>query len=275
LSRNGVKVRVTEGDWGEYATYTGKDIRSVCWLRTTRSFILVSRTSLRIIHPRSTDDLQAFERISDRLLLHDVTVTSDERRLLVVASVTQSLEGSKPSRPSHSEKRILVYNLDTRDTEFQIPVLRDARYITLSVDGALALVTYEDETSPQLFRLRTDGGRARLDLSHSYSLPTATTLTAPRFIRSSQFCHFNRSGLGDIVVLCAEKGGLLHFWDRKSATLLHSVKIHETGAARTKIVWNHANDDHLMFVTGGHGGMLKVWKARFLPIDISGTPGVV
>ncbi len=71
-------------------------------------------------------------------------------------------------------------------------------------------------------------------------------------------------------------GGLLHFWDRKSATLLHSVKIHEPGAAaRTKIAWSHINDGHLMFVTGGHGGMLRVWKARGLAKETSGTPEVV
>ncbi|KAF8330149.1 uncharacterized protein EI90DRAFT_3124581 [Cantharellus anzutake] len=205
-----------------------------------------------------------------RILPPDAPELSSSSRLLAVASVTQSPDGLKPSNPGHLEKRILVHNLETGDAEVQIPVLHDARYITLSSEGSLVLVSYEDKASPQLFRLKITEHQTRLDLLHTYSLPTASSLHSVRFVRSGEFCHFNYPGLGDMVVLCADKGGLLYFWDRKSATLLHSIKIHDPGAARTKIAWSHVNTDRLMFATGGHGGTLTVWTAEFRANEASG-----
>ncbi|KAF8322778.1 WD40-repeat-containing domain protein [Cantharellus anzutake] len=237
FSQDGVEVRMADGEgWREVTTCKELgDYRAVCWLPTS------SCSRLRL-----------------------------SAQLLAVASVTQSPDGLKPSNPGHLEKRILVHNLETGDAEVQIPVLHDARYITLSSEGSLVLVSYEDKASPQLFRLKITEHQTRLDLLHTYSLPTASSLHSVRFVRSGEFCHFNYPGLGDMIVLCADKGGLLYFWDRKSATLLHSIKIHDPGAARTKIAWSHVNTDRLMFATGGHGGTLTVWTAEFRANEASG-----
>ncbi|KAG5638343.1 hypothetical protein H0H81_000586 [Sphagnurus paluster] len=140
-----------------------------------------------------------------RMKLLDVAVTPDSVRLIGVGPLLESPTGLQPSK-SRAEKRLVVYNMGTNQIENQTPVLNDVRDITLARSarsGIIALVSYENKTPPQLWKLDLVKDRdtpsivtGRLTLRHTY-MPKAQVDFAGR----SYF-----GGRNNELVLCAGKG---------------------------------------------------------------------
>ncbi|KAG2351687.1 hypothetical protein BDR07DRAFT_1500637 [Suillus spraguei] len=170
----------------------------------------------------------------NRVFLHNVAITPDLRRLLGVGPILYSPKGLHPSK-SRVEKQLLVYNIETKVIESQTPVLNDVRDITLAKNGQVALVSYENEAFPQLWKLEMVKDQARLTLTELFW------------------------GKDDQLVLCTGKVGDIHIWDRDSAVLLHHVRAQALGGDLTCIAWNHASDNPFMFATGSHYGGVRLW----------------
>ncbi|OBZ67864.1 hypothetical protein A0H81_12273 [Grifola frondosa] len=62
----------------------------------------------------------------ERMVLHDVAVTQDSRRMVCVGTLTASSDGFHPSK-SRAEKQIIVYNMDKQEIENRVPVLHELR----------------------------------------------------------------------------------------------------------------------------------------------------
>ncbi|TFK38127.1 WD40-repeat-containing domain protein [Crucibulum laeve] len=191
--------------------------------------------------------------------LHDVSITPDSQRLIGVGPLLSSPTGLHPKR-SRVEKRLVVYNTETKQIENQTPVLNDVRGITMSQSarsGLMALVSYENKAPPQLWKLElvmrdleTHTVTARLTLRHTYMPKTAVDFKGPSYF----------GGKNDELVVCAGKAGDIHIWDRESATLLHHIRGKTYGGDLTCIAWNHASEDPFMFATGSHDGGVRVWS---------------
>ncbi|KZT24894.1 WD40 repeat-like protein [Neolentinus lepideus HHB14362 ss-1] len=193
----------------------------------------------------------------DRLDLHDVAVTPDCKRLLGVGTLLESSDGLKPSK-SRAEKQIIVYNLDQKEIENQVPVLHDVRDITLAKSGKMALVSYENKAPPQLWRLETVKSKdkevdvVRLALRHTYMPKVQVDFAGPSYF----------GGKEDQLIFCAGKAGDIHIWDRDSGELLHYLRAQQgAGGDLTSIAWNQGSDT-FMFATGSHDGYLKIWTPR-------------
>lgn len=192
-----------------------------------------------------------------RIQLHNVAVTPDGQRLLGVGPLLAAPNGLHPSRTTRVEKRIIVFNIETRTFENQTPVVNDVRDITISKRGGNVLISFERKTPPQLWKMelvRDARGQpyaqvARLLLRHTY-LPKAQV----DFAGSSYF-----GGKEDQLVLCAGKSGDIHIWDRDSAALLHYIRPQTFGGDLTCVAWNHSTDEPFMFATGSHDGTVRIW----------------
>ncbi|EIW78840.1 hypothetical protein CONPUDRAFT_155557 [Coniophora puteana RWD-64-598 SS2] len=189
-----------------------------------------------------------------RMRLHNVAVTNDGQRILGVGALISSPSGLHPSRSSRVEKRVIVYNMESKHLESQIPVYSDVKDITISRKANLALISYENKTPPQLWKLELVKDRdhvstvMRLSLRHTYMPKSNVDFSGPSYF----------GGKEDQLVLCAGKAGDLHIWDRDSAVLLHYIRPQALGDV-TCIAWNQATDEQFMFATGSHDGTVRVW----------------
>ncbi|EPQ52299.1 WD40 repeat-like protein [Gloeophyllum trabeum ATCC 11539] len=241
-------------------------IHSVAWFPGGEAFMSVEGSSvIKLDLAGKIHDSYDF----DRLNLHDVSVTPDCKRLLGVGTLIESADGLKPSK-SRAEKQIIVYNLEQKEVENQVPVLHDVRDITLAKSGKLALVSYEDKAPPQLWRLETvkakdkDADIVRLSLRHTYMPKIPVDFAGPSYF----------GGKDDQLIFCAGKAGDIHIWDRDSGELLHYLRASQgAGGDLTSIAWNQGSDT-FMFATGSHDGYLKIWTpADYTLRGRQGTPG--
>ncbi|KAG1752309.1 uncharacterized protein EDB91DRAFT_1101781 [Suillus paluster] len=194
-----------------------------------------------------------------RIQLHNVAVTPDGQRLLGVGPLLAAPNGLHPSRTTRVEKRIIVFNVETRQFENQTPVVNDVRDITISKRGGNVLISFERKTPPQLWKMelvRDARDRehpyaqiARLLLRHTYLPKAHVDFAGPSYF----------GGKEDQLVLCAGKAGDIHIWDRDTAALLHYIRPQTFGGDLTCVAWNHSTDEPFMFATGSHDGTVRIW----------------
>ncbi|KAG8763542.1 hypothetical protein FRC12_008511 [Ceratobasidium sp. 428] len=197
----------------------------------------------------------------DRLQVWDAVVTPDEQRVVAVATVVSSVLNLKLAK-LRSQKRILIYNLDTKEIENQVPLRQEVRNVTLTEQGTYALVSHEARDPPQAWRIDmiTREQRCRLVLAHTYF-----TKHPVDFAGQSYF-----GGVGDAFVLCASKGGEIYIWERASGLLLHSLKAPDQEL--TNIAWNHKSPSGFMFASAAHDGMVRIWTTTAPPVTQAQVP---
>ncbi|KAF8595383.1 hypothetical protein BDV93DRAFT_564446 [Ceratobasidium sp. AG-I] len=162
-----------------------RSIRSISWMPTGLGFVSVEwrfnlnsgEAKKRVIH---VGDFQGSELVIigvdgtvldthdfPHLQFREAAVTPNEERVVVVASLVSSVGDLKPMK-SRNEKRIIVYNLQTRVVESQVPLLQEVRDVTLTGKGNYALVSYENKTPPQVWRLEMIAQKCQLVHAHTY-----------------------------------------------------------------------------------------------------------
>ncbi|CCL98725.1 uncharacterized protein FIBRA_00730 [Fibroporia radiculosa] len=241
-----------------------KTVHSIAWLPSDEAFLSVEgSTVVKLDLNGQILDTYSF----DRMLLHDVAVTQDCRRMLCVGTLLTSRDGLRPSK-SRAEKQIIAYNLNRKHIENRVPVLHDVRDITLARDDQVALVSYENKAPPQLWKLDMVKDSTRLSLRHTYMPKVPVDFAGPSYF----------GGRSDQLVLCAGKGkiihtvrstcplnaaagGDIHIWDRESAALLHHIRAQASGGDLTCIAWNPTTEP-FMFATGSHDGGVRIWTAQ-------------
>ncbi|TDL22745.1 WD40 repeat-like protein [Rickenella mellea] len=248
----GVKVWATESGVCTKTIDRHRAVQSVTWCPGGEAFMSVEESGVTKL------DLNGKVLDSchfDSMKLHDVAVTPDNARILCVATLLSSADGLQP-RKSRAEKQIIVYNLEEKEIENQVPVLNDVRDITLAKNGTMALVSYENKAPPQLWRvdhIKPRPGEAheksRLSLQQTYMPRTPVDFAGPSYF----------GGKDDQLVLCAGKAGDINIWERDTALLLHHIRAQDLDGDLTCIAWNH---DALMFCTGSHDGAVRIWTTR-------------
>ncbi|KAG8903781.1 hypothetical protein FRB99_002771 [Tulasnella sp. 403] len=248
-------------------------VEAVAWMPSGRAFASVEHDHVFILDTQgNVKGSHYFERME----IHDVAFTPDEQRLLLVGTLQKSTDGLIPSK-SRAEKRILVYDLTDQTVENQVPVLENVRDVTISSDGQVALVSYEDKAPPELWRLGLVRDEGRLTLLRTY-MPSVQTNPPPpnappqtgaptnlvEFAGPSYF-----GGKGDQFIICASKKGDIHIWDRESGLLLHSLRganiVDESTEDLTCIAWGHNISGQFMFATATYDGMVRIWTAPAPP----------
>ncbi|KAG8992062.1 hypothetical protein FRB94_013394 [Tulasnella sp. JGI-2019a] len=270
----GVKIWIAETGVCVRTVRREHNVKALTWSPSGKSFACVEFGHVYIM------DLEGaiiHTHHFERMEIHDVAFTPDEKRMLLVGTLQESQSGLKPSK-SRAEKRIVVYDLNDDTVENQVPVLERVRDITISGDGLYALVSYEDTAPPELWRMamiRAQGSEeqeARLTLDHTY-IPAATV----HFAGPSYF-----GGAKDQLVICAGKKGDIHIWDRESGLLLHTLQAAnltpgDDGGDLTGVAWNHSAPSQFMFASATHDGAVRIWTAPSIPEtqppSRTGSPG--
>ncbi|KAG9043620.1 hypothetical protein FS837_009319 [Tulasnella sp. UAMH 9824] len=243
-------------------------IEAVTWMPNGSSFACVEGS---VVHIMDLLGKIKADHTFERLDIHDVALTQDEQRMILVATLQSSKDNLKPSR-SKAEKRIIVYNLADKKVECQVPVLENVRDVTISSDqsnGHLALISYEDTAPPELWRIsvvnvesrpetetRTE---TRLQLLQTYMPTTQVEFAGPSYL----------GGLQDQFVICAGKKGDIHIWDRETGLLLHSLQganvVDNTPEDLTGVAWNHCATGRYMFASATNDGTVRIWTAQAPP----------
>lgn len=234
-------------------------VQSIVWLPNSEGFLSVEGSEVV--------KLDLTGRVLDtyglgRVRLHNVAVTEDCNRLIGVGPSITSPDGPQPSRHTRIEKRLIVYNMQTKKKESQTPFANDVRDITMARKASVALISPE-KSPPQLWKLEIVRDRdnncytSRLSLKHTYTRKAQFELAGP--------CYFG--GRDDQFVLCAGKAGDIHIWDRDSGLLLRYIRPQtpNTFGDLTCIAWNHGTDDTFAFATGSHDGAVRLWSTAAPP----------
>ncbi|KAJ4491756.1 WD40-repeat-containing domain protein [Lentinula lateritia] len=220
-------------------------VESIVWLPGTgEDFLSVEGSN--VVKLNSNGKISGIYKFTN-MNLQGIAVTPDGTRLLGVGTLLHSVDGLRP-RLSRTEKRIAVYNIDTNQIETLVPVLSNVKGITVvpnSHNDFLTLISYEDKATPQLWKLDVSKNTSRLTIHQRYFPKVPTDFAGPSYF----------GGTNEELVLCVDKIGDLHIWDRESGTLLHRIRAHELGRDVTCIAWNHPHDP-FMFATGSlHGSV--------------------
>lgn len=254
----GMRIWTTESGVCRRTIDRRRPVQSIAWFPQSEAFLSVEGSNVvKLDLNGNVMEIYQFER----MVLHDVAITNDQQRMLCVATLTASPDGLKPSM-SREEKQIIVYNLDKKEIENQVPILHEVRDITLAKNGTVALVSYENKAPPQLWKLESVKDRTnetnqftvRLSLERTYMPKAPVDFAGPSYF----------GGTDDQLVLCAGKAGDIHIWDRRSGYLLHSFQAQDLENDLTCIAWNHASTP-FMFSTGCHDGTVRVWETVTYP----------
>lgn len=249
-----------------------RNVQSVTWLPKGSGFVSVEwRMEAKSPHaekrPHHTENIVGSDLVVlsadgtvkeehqlNRLQVWDAVVTPNEERVVAVATLVISQGNLKPVR-SRSEKRILVYNLKTKEIENQVPLLQEVRDVTLTEHGNYALVSYENKAPPQAWRIDMINReqKCRLVLAHTYFTKHPVDFAGPSYF----------GGVNDTFVLCASKGGEIYIWERASGILLHSLKAPDQEL--TNIAWNHKSPSGFMFASAAHDGIVRIWTTTAPP----------
>ncbi|KAG8755214.1 hypothetical protein FRC11_006186 [Ceratobasidium sp. 423] len=241
-----------------------RTVQAITWMPKGSGFVSIewkmesSQVDKRVHHTEnilgsdlvvvSKDGTQLQEHHLPRLQVWDAAVVPDEERLVAVATLIRTGEGRKPVKSRH-EKRILIYNLNTKEIENQVPLLQDVRGVTLTEEGHYALVSYENKAPPQAWRIDTIArkGKQRLVLAHTYFTGHPVDFAGPSYF----------GGVKDTFVVAASKSGEIYIWERSSGVLLHSLKAPDQEL--TNIAWNHKSSSGFMFASAAHDGKVRIW----------------
>ncbi|KAH7345391.1 WD40-repeat-containing domain protein [Rhizoctonia solani] len=241
-----------------------RSVQAVTWMPKGSRFLSIewklesSQAEKRVNHTENimgsdlvvlgTDGTQRQEHHLARLQVWDAAVVPDEERLVAVATLLRSEQDRRPVK-SRPEKRILIYNMQTREIENQVPLLQEVRDITLTEQGNYALVSYENKAPPQAWRIDKilREGKQRLVLAHTYFTKHPVDFAGPSYF----------GGVKDTFVLAASKSGEIYIWERSSGVLLHSLKAPDQEL--TNLAWNHKSPSGFMFASAAHDGMVRIW----------------
>ncbi|KAF8708086.1 negative gluconeogenesis, partial [Rhizoctonia solani] len=241
-----------------------RSVQAITWMPKGQRFLSIewktesSQADKRVQHAEnilgsdlivvSTDGTKLQEHHLPRLQVWDAAVVPDEERLVAVATLIRTEQERRPVKSRH-EKRILIYNLNTKEIENQVPLLQEVRDITLTEEGNYALVSYENKAPPQAWRIDKilREGKQRLVLAHTYFTKYPVDFAGPSYF----------GGVKDTFVLAASKSGEIYIWERSSGVLLHSLKAPDQEL--TNLAWNHKSPSGFMFASAAHDGMVRIW----------------
>ncbi|KLO19364.1 WD40 repeat-like protein [Schizopora paradoxa] len=268
-----------------------RSIESVTWFPTQSSaehhqpdaFLSVEGSVVRKMNIYGEiEDEYVFEDIT----IHDAAVTPDSSRMICVATRTPHSESSICTSPpevgnicapipvDRNEEMILLYNFDKKKTESCVPVVGESRNVKLAKNGALALVSYENQTPPQIWKISMTKNHSDGEDSDKVGhLLLEQTLLPKKVVDFAGPSHFG--GEQDDLVICAGKDGTMYVWDSKTGFLLHEFDMGRFRAGRrmvdelTSLTWNHVSDT-FMFCTGHVSGTVNVWTSKQNPITDTG-----
>ncbi|KAG8756476.1 hypothetical protein FRC11_005278, partial [Ceratobasidium sp. 423] len=262
-----------------------RDVQAITWMPKGSRFLSIewktgsSQAGKRMYHMENilgsdlvilgTDGSHHLGHYIPRLQVWDVVVVPNEERVVAVATLLRSERDRRPVKSRH-EKRILIYNLRTKEIEKYTRYL-SCRTLGISLlhteEGNDVLVSYEGKAPPQVWHIDRAPGedKHRISLARTYFTRNPVDLVGPSYF----------GGTKDTFVLSASQGGEIYIWERSSGVLLHSFKAPDQEL--TNLAWNHKSPSGFMLADkesqGGAAGADSP-MALFHTDNVGDNPGI-
>ncbi|KAF8339884.1 uncharacterized protein EI90DRAFT_3151313 [Cantharellus anzutake] len=161
--------------------------------------------------------------------LEDAVLTRDGTKLLGIATVLSAMADKDYPKPSKSpsECRIIIYDVETKKTVFEIPTFDSIRRMSLSYSSKRLLVMSDGSTPPRLFLVYPTW----LVPLHTFDLPDETEYPIYGQFGIRSPAPVADESEEDQIIICANKRGKVFIWHRESYRLLHSFTISIPGNA--------------------------------------------
>jgi len=187
----------------------------------------------------------------------DIAILPNQRVARTIVDIKRSAKGCVPL--AAPERRLLEIELFSGEVKDQLPFIHPVKNIVASSDGdsVYGVVTFSNKAYSMLIEKKAGSS---LKSVHPFLTPSKVD-TAGRTNMGS-LCS---RGASNQIVVGADKDGMVYFWDRKTATLLHQMNTEHEAPGLAHAVWNHASTACLMLATATDDGHICLWSAP-LPV---------
>ncbi|KAG9016039.1 hypothetical protein FRB90_003763 [Tulasnella sp. 427] len=247
-SRN-VKVWVAKSGVLKQTISCEDKIEAVTWLPSGDLFACLEGS---VVHIMDIQGKIKADHPFGNLDIHDVAVTPDQQKMILVATLPSSQDNLEPSK-SNTENKIIGTKV-----ECQVPVPGNARNVIISSDryygdGYLALISYKGAAPPELWHISAVAENPRLERLQTYTSTATADFAGPS--------HFG--GQQDQFVICAGQKGTIYVWDRETGLLLHSLQgpqnAYNVVEKMTSVAWNSCATGRYMLASGTNHGTVQIW----------------
>ncbi|KAG8946864.1 hypothetical protein FRC03_001246 [Tulasnella sp. 419] len=285
-SSNMIKIWTTQKREAPVKIRRDHEVQEIAWLLDGNSFaalesnhvhILVSYLRIhvgqnvihfcRYLKSLTGEVMRTFEFERRKMEIHNFILIDwqDEEYMLFIASVPKPEEFK--SSKCKIGKRIIAYNLQSREVESQSPLLDKARNVAIGKNGKSVLVSYEDEYPPELWEIFGGEDGTTLNISLHYSCEV------DQHVEFAGEAYFG--GANDELIICATKNGKIHIWDTQSGYLLppHQAQHVRGDKGRvTGIAWSNVNRHRYMLASGHGDGTIRLWRAKVPKTQVDAAP---
>ncbi|KDQ07069.1 hypothetical protein BOTBODRAFT_120606 [Botryobasidium botryosum FD-172 SS1] len=227
-------------------------VSSLQWLPDNSGFVSGSMDRRIIFWDRDGKRTDTWGPTSIRIT--DMAISPDGSRLVAtgmlhnpaLASATPStsslnLPNGTSSNPSTLTKRIVIYDMHTKQEEASIPQSGELTSVQISSDSQYALINRS------------------VDEVHLWDLNSKRMVR--RYMGHQQFRHVIRScfgGANESFIVSGSEDGKVYIWHRDSCALLEALPGHGQGSVNT-VAWNP--QDEGMFASCSDDCTIRIWEA--------------
>ncbi|KAF5348512.1 hypothetical protein D9756_009565 [Leucocoprinus leucothites] len=200
----------------------------------------------------------------EHMLVRSIALERKNNYLIVITRVAKSPEQFEPAS-GRSEKRIVIYDMDTQEAIYQVPVLENISHIYPVVGELDLLITHKDQKAFQLWSLDA-GLKGSTD-------PTQRTAITARLKKRTVTSHMNS---GDYIgptciggnygqfILCGTSSGAIDIWRRETG-MPHQRFEHQIFREEGLrcLSWRRRKDTTATFATAGEDShALYIWQGE-------------
>ncbi|KAG8950606.1 hypothetical protein FRC03_012791 [Tulasnella sp. 419] len=246
-----IEIRAADRNFEVIGKYQGASDQNGCpiraiWLPDGNSiaYAMGFRISVQYLKTRTKPSL-----ISVPFTLHGLHFLPDGNEVI--------LAGQK----ENSKYVISAFNIDTMKLKGSATLKHSPAALSLSANMCCLLVSYQTHR-PELWEINhRDVQNVQFSLVHSYDAANTSNWVSVQF-----------GGIEDQFVIGLNDDGMVYFWCRKDATLIHSTRVRfyvpESVDSTLSITWNRASVEAYMFASMSSLDKITVWStsplARFL-----------
>ncbi|KAJ6531785.1 hypothetical protein B0H19DRAFT_1188575 [Mycena capillaripes] len=231
-----------------HKVWIGKIIKRVQWVATT-VFLVLTEDGLIKFKIHDDGHLSQDRTVPFEMGLYTFAVVPPGNCVLVIAG-HRSRVHEEIRFPKRTVRSIMNYHLGTGNLLQSFPLLRDARWITVSADGVHVLLGFGTHQAPELWSFGHHGDNNGLSFKHRFT----SNLGKDRFSGPPHFV-----GARDEFVACATSVNSIQIWKRDENRIVNTLTMspnhHRPGAATIPIMAWHPGQ--AMFASAG--SEIEVW----------------
>ncbi|KAJ6576423.1 hypothetical protein DFH09DRAFT_1149298 [Mycena vulgaris] len=189
--------------------WMGRVIKKVQWINNI-AFLVLTEDALVEFKIGDDGHLNQERIIPFEMALYTFAAVPLRNCVLVIAG-HRSRVREDIRFPKRTVRSVMSYHLGTRKLLHSFPLLRDARWISVTSDGAHVLLGFSNQQPPELWSFNND----RLSFTHRFTSSSGDRFSGPPHFVGSQ----------DEFVACATGSSSIQIWKRDGNEIVRSLPI--------------------------------------------------